>query len=1017
MAGRRFCTHCGASCRGADRFCGACGEALRAPAVHWGEVKPATILFADIVDSTQRIAALTPEQAMQQLQPAIERMVALVEQHGGTVLRTLGDGIMALFGVPRALEQHAEQACLAAMRMQRLVATASAGPSLALRIGVHTGKVASDPTEAGDRRGGGAHGVAIHLASRVAAQAEPGEVLLTEDTRHLLRPGLLTARPVGSWHLKGIVQPVALYALRLDAGGGVMPDGALRAGRFVGRDDEMAQLLHALGRTRAGQGQVICVGGEAGRGKTRLCLEFARHCQHQGMPVVWVQAHPLSHALPLRPARELLAALCLRLAPTPTPTDARRCIQAALARAGHTSAVDLALVCELMDVTDEVAVHTERQLSGRDSRQLRLLTLVADLVRVDADSLRLVVVEDLHWLDLASWPILNAVVEALSTTHTLLLANHRPELPAPWQRLSHVAALPLGALSPRAVRAIVAEHLGQSAAARGGESALWIDRVTERSQGNPFFAKELVRHLRRTSADAARIDALSEIDKRVLQTCAVIGKQVDLAVLARVLRLPPGQLAASLRRLQAADLLAGAGGGPDAMTLAFVHPLIQEAAYGAQLQAQRAGVHARVAEVIARRCARGARAGELAALMAHHHEQAGQSLPAARCMVRAAQWLRTGDAAVAIAAWRRVLLLLEGEQTSEEARALSALAAGRILFLGWRVGITAQEITQLIERALGHAGGADPRLPQLLRFAHARMLQASGGSADDYLRAVQDVLAMPDPPGDPGRRATLHVVLCQAYSWAGLLRQALAASDVALEHIAQVSGFDRDFIGFSVEQWAVGLRVRVLSRMGRLTEARACCERLVVLAREEPDVVMRGIEQSVVLELDCLQGRSQRVWAMVRQLDRKARQQNDYLRITDAYFFSMLEIASHHYAVACSQIQDGLSYLRERRVAVDFEAELLALRAEALAARASWSAAAQAAQEAVVLARQRGNRVAECRAALVLARAQRRGKAGRSELQGDWLAVAGELLDITGAELWRPMWRALQAYDRASAPP
>ena len=90
VGGRRFCTHCGADCRDTDRFCAACGQTLSAAPAAWGEVKPATILFADIVDSTRQIAELSPEQAMRQLQPAVERMVAVVEQHGGTVLRTLG---------------------------------------------------------------------------------------------------------------------------------------------------------------------------------------------------------------------------------------------------------------------------------------------------------------------------------------------------------------------------------------------------------------------------------------------------------------------------------------------------------------------------------------------------------------------------------------------------------------------------------------------------------------------------------------------------------------------------------------------------------------------------------------------------------------------------------------------------------------------------------------------------------------------------------------------------------------
>ena len=196
----RSCTGCGAVSGATARFCSACGAQLQTPAAAagphhgWGQVKPATILFADIAGSTEHIAALDPEQAMQQLQPAIERMVEVIESHGGSVLRTLGDGVMALFGVPLALEHHAQQACQAALALQRLSPVSPDPGQVLLRIGLHSGRVASDPTEAGDRRGGGAHGVSIHMASRVSTQAQPGQVLITAATREALQQSFKVAR-------------------------------------------------------------------------------------------------------------------------------------------------------------------------------------------------------------------------------------------------------------------------------------------------------------------------------------------------------------------------------------------------------------------------------------------------------------------------------------------------------------------------------------------------------------------------------------------------------------------------------------------------------------------------------------------------------------------------------------------------------------------------------------------------------------------------------------------------------
>lgn len=1040
---RPSCPECGAPCEASHRFCAACGHPLRntpprsaAPEPSdWGEVKAATILFADIADSTRQIAELSPEQAMQQLQPAIASMVRVVDQHGGTVLRTLGDGIMALFGVPLALEDHASRACLAAMRMQQLFAETEADgvPALALRVGLHTGKVASDPTEAGDRRGGGAHGVAIHLASRVAALAEPGQVLLTEDTRHLLRSGVMGVRPLGNWHLKGIVHPVALFALRFDVARAALLEPSRPPGDFVGRTHELAQLAHAFGRTRAGQGQVVGISGDAGSGKTRLCQEFARQCGRDGAEVVWTQAHPLSHALPLRPVRELLGALCFGMsAGHLAPTAARRHIDAALARAGVTDAADARLMHELMGLGEDAPAAAALAPQGR---QARLLGLVAALVRAGGGQLRVVVVEDLHWLDAASWPFLNVLAESVATTHTLLLTNQRRDMAFAWPRLTHAACLTLGALPQQALRVIVAQRLGKASGqpAADADSERWIDRIIERSQGNPFFAEELVRHLRRAGTEsarwqaelpdsidsliAARIDTLPDTDKRVLQVCAVIGKEIDAAVLARVLGLPPGRSAAALRRLQAMELLtradaaqlAGAGASAG---LRFFHPLIQEVAYGAQLHTRRRELHARVAAVMARRYAAGPRAGELAALLAHHHEQAGELLPAARQATLAAHWLRSSDVNHAIASWRKVLQLAAPLAPDQEALAMSALAAGRIVFLGWRGGVSTQEGDVLVAQALAHAGQADARLPQLLQVAHARMRQAAGGPADDYVSAVQAALAMPDPPGNAGRRALLHVVLCQACAWAGRLPEALAAADVAVAGGRAIDPFDRDFVGFSVLQWAVGLRMRVLLRMGRVAEAAANFDELAQLSREEPDVVMRGIAHNLRLELRRIQGRgSLRSDSALAEFQENAH--SDYVRVTAAYFLAVDSMGEHQFAKACAQLQDGLGHLRDTRVAVDFEVELLSLLAEALAARGHWPAAERTAHEALALAVARTHRVCECRAALVLARA---ALASSPPHEADaWLRRADELLALTGAALWRPMWRSLMARRRRSA--
>jgi class 3 adenylate cyclase len=206
------CAACGLDSPPAARFCARCGTRLAAPLTSLRVQQPrqVTVLFSDIVDSTEQIAQLGPEQAMHRLQPAITLMCEAVERFGGTVMRTLGDGVMALFGAPAELDGHARLACESALHMQSEFARADCG--LSIRVGLHSGHVACDPHRPDGRTRGLAHGLTIHLASRVQNLASPGGVVITHDC-HSLVSGLVQVEPMGRRHLKGIPDPVEIFKL------------------------------------------------------------------------------------------------------------------------------------------------------------------------------------------------------------------------------------------------------------------------------------------------------------------------------------------------------------------------------------------------------------------------------------------------------------------------------------------------------------------------------------------------------------------------------------------------------------------------------------------------------------------------------------------------------------------------------------------------------------------------------------------------------------------------------------
>src|SRR5262245_1078528 len=253
-----------------------------------GERKIVTVLFADIASSTALIDDRDAEDARRILQPTVDAMIDIVHHYGG-ITREEGDGIMASFGAPIALEDHAVRACYAALDMQEASRIRAAevrrefGMLFEVRIGINSGPVVVTVKHQGedfiDLR---LDGVPTHIAKRVESLAAPGTILLTRDTLALAE-GFVRVKTIGSVPLKGIAGPVEVYELE-----GVNTRNRMHAlaarglSKFVGRQGEIERLSHAATHAKAGHGQVVALVGEAGVGKSRIFLEFARSLGAQG---------------------------------------------------------------------------------------------------------------------------------------------------------------------------------------------------------------------------------------------------------------------------------------------------------------------------------------------------------------------------------------------------------------------------------------------------------------------------------------------------------------------------------------------------------------------------------------------------------------------------------------------------------------------------------------------------------------------------------------------------------------
>lgn len=1005
-----------------NRFCGNCGATLghgmqtSAPENKLGGLKQTTILFADIVNSTEHIAGLDPEQAMVKLRPAVQRMCSAVERFGGTVVRTLGDGVMALFGVPRVLEGHAILACKAALAMQAAFEDADDG--LRIRVGLHSGQVALDPEAIDATLGGGVHGHAIHLASRVVGLAEPGEVCLTADCLVLVHSAC-NVRSLGARSVKGVAEPIdvhVLLSMKNDAQRHHFHEAVLS--RFRGRAQELSALQDALDRAAKGEGSVVGLSGAPGTGKSRLCLEFARWCQTRLVPVAEVRTQLYGHATPLQPVLMLLRNCFFRISPAHDAATARKRIAQGLAQLGPVSADDLALLQEFLGVAEP---GSQPCALNANARRVRLLSLLRDLARQAGATPSVIIFEDLHWLDEASAEFLSALVAAVAGTHTLLLVNYRPGYQAPWAALPHFRAMPLADLGTADTAELVRERLSLHP-----ELQDFSPLIVERSAGNPFFAEELVHSLIEKSALAGtfgdrnsdpaflarglpatvqavigeRIDRLVVSQRTLLNICAVIGKEIPLAVLQQVAVYLVSQLERGLDGLCEAELLRLMHEIAEGRRFAFCHPLIQEVAYNTQFKTRRANLHAAVA--VAMEAYYSAQPGEFAALIAYHYASAGYSLKAAQFEASAAKWAGSTHSGQAIRHWRKVWTLLEGQAPSQQVNSLRALAGGRIVYLGWREGLSAQEVEQIIQQAIGLASDVDPRLIQLLLFAQGRILQSTGGAADDYVECVRKALSLTPVGQDAGRVAMLNVALSQACAWAGLLEQGLAANDAALSGVASIDKFDREFIDFSIEQWALGIRVRLLMRMGRLEQAHEGLRQLLLADQVQGDPVIRQITHHLHVEFAAITQNAPLARAHVATVVNLAQQHaNPYSKVFALWCSGLAEVSAGHLADAQYRFSQALGVIASTKVAVEFETEIRASLAECHQKLGNCELALEAARENLKLSRARNNRLAECRALIVWgAVLGAKTDAGSREKALNLFNQAQHLIDLTGAKIY-----------------
>ena len=698
---------------GADRH----ATLARAPEA---ERRQLTVLFCDLVGSTQLAARLDPEDMARVIRAYHETCADTVERWGGHVAKYMGDGVLAYFGWPQAHEDEAERAVRAGLALVEALAGVAtpAGAPLAARVGIATGLVM-----VGELIGEGAAkeqtvvGETPNLAARLQALAAPGNVVISQATRRLVG-GLFALAALGPRRLKGFAAPLAVW--RVEGEGHAENRFEALHGEhltpLVGREHELGILLERWAWARDGDGQVVLLSGEPGIGKSRMIRTLRERLGDEPHTPLSHYCSPHHVNSALYPVIDLLERAA-RLERNEPPEAQLARLEAVLGRSNDRLDEAVPLLAHLLGVPTGER-YPALTLTPEMQKRRTLQALVDQLAALGTRQPVLALYEDVHWVDPSTLELLGLVIERVRQLPVLALITFRPEFQPPWTGQAHVTSLTMSRLGRRQGADLVGRVTGEKPL-----PAEIVEQIVARTDGVPLFVEELTKTVLESGllADAgdhyelsgplpplaipttlhdslmARLDRLAPV-KEVAQIGAVIGREFSHELLAAVAPMSTNLLGDALEQLVNSELVFRRGAPPDA-TYSFKHALVQDAAYQSLLKSRRHQLHARIAEVLEKQFPD---IGETQPeVLAQHLSEAGL---AARAIP---YWQRAGERAIersanreAIVQLRHAIQLISGlaetrERDEAELRLLVALGQSLIAI----AGAPARETRNVFNRA------------------------------------------------------------------------------------------------------------------------------------------------------------------------------------------------------------------------------------------------------------------------------------------------------------------------------
>ncbi len=799
------CAHCGLENPPGMRFCGGCGGPLHSawprrpaseplPVAHRRHM---TVMFCDVVESTPLAERLDPEDFRDILSGYQHACARSIERFNGYTAQYRGDGLIAYFGYPRALEDGAQRAVHAGLGIVEELAALNVElrglyrVALRVRIGIHSGVVVAGEMGAGGTREPLAIvGETPHIAQRLESIARPDTVLISDATLDLV-DGYFETECEGEKLLRGVTRPVRVHRVlrHTDAVDRLEVAGARRLTPLVGRDAELDEITQVWEQARRGQGVTVHVTGEAGIGKSRLVRELVSSLEEDSAAVEVWQCSAHHRTTLLHPVIRFLEHL-LELDPAAAPSDQLPVLRRAVADAGLDPDEALPLLADLLSIRAPQAGGPP-EVAAREMRTATLNLLEVLLVAAPARHPLLLVVEDVHWADPTTIEFLDRMIANPRRLPVMCVLTFRPDFQPPWTGAHQLVEIRLGPLTSEGVRA-----LATWASPKAVDPAVleWVDATAD---GVPLFVEETLKMLEHSGPARAsgptpvaagvpstlqgllteRLDRLPGLGE-LIDMAAVLGREFDRELLETLWPRGRTELEPALVQLAAHDVLRPVEGAPSRCE--FTHALLQEAAYDRILRRHRQALHGRVARsLVASSVTVAEREPEV---VAHHWSCAAEPAKAV------AYWHAAGTRALERAAFREA-----SHHFRRGLEALDAIGADpgddlqRVDFLT-HLGASLQaahgyaakgvEETYTRARAAGERTGRQERLIPVIRGQWLfHLLRSDYGTA---ARLADEMLDLGRGAGDP-------VLLAEGHLYRGLVHMYLADFDLAREHLEEAA--------------------------------------------------------------------------------------------------------------------------------------------------------------------------------------------------------------------------------------